>query len=777
MGWIRVVGTRELVFAVIVALVGAGLGSGARAIEAEVDARTGVTLPLGRLGDAFRWQGEERVLGQPTPALDVSWAIRLAGVDKSFDRTGAEVATLRVEAQAGDDRNLTGGFQVALDSRAAVRWDHFVEREDAPRRDPMILTEYGPSFKGNWIQRWEKRNPLTPASTPVDLTYLGLQGVELRLNQELPDEAASTFWLGSGLARPGMAVSDFTAEIDGLGRVGNDPALRLTISGAFIWTEPEQDPEDSPTTVFLWWRVPAGVPHEFSRVLWLTSESAYPLVMEDRLKQRGGVEVRRDLALVGLDQGRIAIPWRGDGEALLVPPQPLFEAQPVGTIPRDGGTSICYRMEEALRDQALTGEGTGYAAWSATHPINYPTTAIGNCWAPPGAWLFEYWTGDGHKCRYSVAPPSEKKASYAYVENASAYQRKCAEDADVDARRSFDTSKLPAPRITMAWAEKLWRRTTYTELAEMDVNFIEWGRVVGTYERADPLDATRVLLVGRRHHTVLNATAGAALTKEVQSAYLVVHVETGELLGAQHAFQGIYLHTNLVDQKVVELLNAGIEVNRDPLTKDVGVVSVARTASVPMASITGSLAALAVAALLYFMPLIKFLGTQAWLWTFGYARLGRDDVLENGHRQRILDHVRANPGVKPPELARGLGIAWSTLVYHLSVLEKKRLVSSHVDGRHKYFFPVGEVDHGRRPALAVLRNEKSRAIFELLETEPGLIRDEIAHRMQFTVQAADWHLDRLHRVGLIGADKLGRHLRFYVAARPSAPAETGLEVA
>jgi predicted transcriptional regulator len=165
--------------------------------------------------------------------------------------------------------------------------------------------------------------------------------------------------------------------------------------------------------------------------------------------------------------------------------------------------------------------------------------------------------------------------------------------------------------------------------------------------------------------------------------------------------------------------------------------------------------------LVQFAALIKYVSTVVVTGLPGYARLRGPEVLGNRTRALLHEAIQADPGVSPPELHRRLGGGWTTIVYHLGVLEKAGLVSSLLDGRHKRFFPVGAVDHSARARLSVLRNAKTRLFHETITNSPGIRLGRLAREGGMRVPSALWHLNRLEQVGLAAAQRTGRRVSYY----------------
>jgi predicted transcriptional regulator len=178
---------------------------------------------------------------------------------------------------------------------------------------------------------------------------------------------------------------------------------------------------------------------------------------------------------------------------------------------------------------------------------------------------------------------------------------------------------------------------------------------------------------------------------------------------------------------------------------------------------------MAVFAALYFLPIAHFIGTQALVLLPGFAKLRKDDILDNKLRDQILTLIKTEPGIHASDIARRVEAGWGTIVYHLSVLERSKMVSSLVDGRHKRFFPIGIVDFSRRGQIAVLRNTTTKTIFEMIANDPGVIQGVIANRSELSVPAAIWHLRRLEEAGLVGRAKDGRRVHYFANKEEDIP--------
>ena len=173
--------------------------------------------------------------------------------------------------------------------------------------------------------------------------------------------------------------------------------------------------------------------------------------------------------------------------------------------------------------------------------------------------------------------------------------------------------------------------------------------------------------------------------------------------------------------------------------------------------------ALLLGVVLYSWPILK--------WRFAllaaplYARLKKDEILENPLRDDILAHVQETPGISASELGRRVECGWGTLVYHLTVLERMQLVSSAREGRHKRFFAQGRINYSDKGAVGLLANPAARTILDAIRTAPGAIQKDLSERLNLSPGTIAWHVERLAAEGLVIKEDEGRTVRYYPSER------------
>lgn len=183
-------------------------------------------------------------------------------------------------------------------------------------------------------------------------------------------------------------------------------------------------------------------------------------------------------------------------------------------------------------------------------------------------------------------------------------------------------------------------------------------------------------------------------------------------------------------------------------------------------------AATLAAAAAYYASQIKWLA--AGLFAPLYARLAPERVLDHGGRERVYAYVKQDPGVSTHELSQRVQFGWSTLSYHLRVLEKTGKVVSVRDGRYKRFFDreSGLYANGRKLALAALRNATTRRVAQAIRIGPGTTQKQLSSDFGLTPSSIHWHVQRLQEAQLLERRRDGHWVRYYPG-----PAWVGVDAA
>ena len=135
-------------------------------------------------------------------------------------------------------------------------------------------------------------------------------------------------------------------------------------------------------------------------------------------------------------------------------------------------------------------------------------------------------------------------------------------------------------------------------------------------------------------------------------------------------------------------------------------------------------------------------------------------------RHRIRQAVAGQPGLCIQEIARALGLDWSTVEYHLRILSRAGEVLEWRVGHRRVFFPPGSA-----PAEpSGLLSGAARRVLEALSLGPPASATDLARQLALARSGVVRHLGVLEEGGLVMRERSGKS---YVYAPVNAPAETG----
>lgn len=140
-----------------------------------------------------------------------------------------------------------------------------------------------------------------------------------------------------------------------------------------------------------------------------------------------------------------------------------------------------------------------------------------------------------------------------------------------------------------------------------------------------------------------------------------------------------------------------------------------------------------------------------------------DSVLDLAARKRIVDFVRASPGLHMRELAARLDMAVSTLEYHCYQLVKHGHLATREAGGFKAFYPGEGIDRRDKDILYLVRHEAPRRICSHLLLNPGATPGDTKQALGMSAPTLSFHLNKLRGAGVLRDEPAGRTKRLYVA--------------
>lgn len=135
-------------------------------------------------------------------------------------------------------------------------------------------------------------------------------------------------------------------------------------------------------------------------------------------------------------------------------------------------------------------------------------------------------------------------------------------------------------------------------------------------------------------------------------------------------------------------------------------------------------------------------------WAVLYRRLSDDDILDHDLRARIVEIVREDPGVHFAELADRLGVAKTTVLYHVRLLEEFGKLALDESGRETRCYTPRH-DRRVREMASWLRSEAKRTVLEVVAGSPGIHMSEVARRLDKDRSTVKYHVDALADAGML----------------------------
>lgn len=137
-----------------------------------------------------------------------------------------------------------------------------------------------------------------------------------------------------------------------------------------------------------------------------------------------------------------------------------------------------------------------------------------------------------------------------------------------------------------------------------------------------------------------------------------------------------------------------------------------------------------------------------------YHRLRGAQALESGQRARLVEVIRASPGLSMMDVARSLQIHPTTARYHLRRLVKEDILV--VEDGVKYFV-AGSVPRAQRAGVVALDGREE--VLAAVRASPGLTVTDLARVLGVGRSTMRWHVAKLAQAGLVALARDGRAVR------------------
>lgn len=122
-------------------------------------------------------------------------------------------------------------------------------------------------------------------------------------------------------------------------------------------------------------------------------------------------------------------------------------------------------------------------------------------------------------------------------------------------------------------------------------------------------------------------------------------------------------------------------------------------------------------------------------------------------RRRVLELIRAQPGISVAEVARFAGLVWTSTASHVEELARVGLVHTVRVGRRRVVFPAGAAHEAPR-STPLAEPSCRRVALALVESSGSRVRD-LRDITGMSGRAVHHHLQRLVGAGLAVAVSVG----------------------
>ncbi len=645
------------------------------------------------------------------------WGFEVLGFQPAVRADGSTVNTVALGSQVTlQATDLSIQDHIDLHSRASVRLDTAQSQADFEE----VLTGFTPSA------------PILP----------GLPSAGSTIHHD------QTISSGPQAVPTGYPVPWWTAQPDQVPRLAHQGPGTAATSPACTITDPATVPRggslDGAPALELVVEATCGET-TVERSTWLTARAPVGAYVVYGAPDPQGVDIHAALVDFEPGQGQ-RVTWTDASSVAEPAPRAQASSQDPGPPPTGDRSALAYPLEAALEDVRSDNGLLDFQIWRQTHPdaqvVSARMTRGEHSWQELESytWRFVFAASDGSG--YQVA--TELYPTNGTVETSDRGPLEVPGSA---------LDELPGSTITLAQALERWRSVASPAYLDLRPNYVHWGiQVPLTW--ADDCDH-------------VPEDTGLLPARPGMDDVVVGYSSYGTCITPKVERRESYARIGLQDARIDSLVEHRLRLGAFP-DGELDRVDVAAARPVPEGQVIEpprlEIAALTTTSLLavlwgaYFWPVLKFAMARGVVVVRGFTRIPSSELLEHPTREAIVELLSNEPGLTAGEITDQLDIGWSTLAHHARLLERADLIESRVVGRHRHFFLPGTVDPDQRQAVALLRNENTRRVYEQMTRTPGLPLATLAEHLDMTPAGALWHVRRLEEAGLATRQRDGREV-------------------
>ncbi len=135
---------------------------------------------------------------------------------------------------------------------------------------------------------------------------------------------------------------------------------------------------------------------------------------------------------------------------------------------------------------------------------------------------------------------------------------------------------------------------------------------------------------------------------------------------------------------------------------------------------------------------------------------------QSPYREKILAHIKANPGCTQKQLIVAMECSRGSVCYHLDKLQRAEKIQRIYTGRApRYYLAAAKTENPLEQSLRYLLSlKKSGRVLHTLSEHPAATRKELAELLSISPQTVHWYLRTFTEKELLTTAKDGHELRY-----------------
>ncbi len=141
----------------------------------------------------------------------------------------------------------------------------------------------------------------------------------------------------------------------------------------------------------------------------------------------------------------------------------------------------------------------------------------------------------------------------------------------------------------------------------------------------------------------------------------------------------------------------------------------------------------------------------------GYTRISKQNIFQNGKREKICSYIQQNPGLHFREISRRMNINSGTLYHHMRKLEDAKMINPISDGYYmRYYYGNQNLKHNSVTPM----QEK---LLKIIGQNSGITYKQLGQKLNLSYPTISYHVTALSDSGLVMKVKENGLIHLYIA--------------